>query len=100
MLVHLLARALDGVLLRVQEMLHEQNQLDLAPLVDAISRAVLRGAQEPELAFPVAKHMRLEIGEVADLANTEELLHGFGCTHASCSDLSSRDINSVTASRA
>src|SRR6476646_1553970 len=39
--IHLLPRALDRVLLVVQQVLHEHDQLHLAPLIDAIARAVL-----------------------------------------------------------
>src|SRR5215471_11944712 len=52
-LVDLLSRTLDGVLLIVQEMLHQHDQLDLAALVDAIARAVLRGTEEAKLTLPV-----------------------------------------------
>src|SRR2546427_10542045 len=53
-LLDLLACALDRVLLRVQQVLHQHDQLDLAPLIHAVARAVLCGVQEPELALPVA----------------------------------------------
>jgi hypothetical protein len=84
-----LARALDGVLLGVEQMLDELDQLDLATLIDAVAGSILRGIQEAELALPVAKDVRLELRELADLADAEELLHGFG-GHASCSARSSR----------
>ena len=77
MLVDLLARALDRVLLVVQQMLHEHDQLDLAPLIDAIAGAILRRAEKAELALPIAKHVRLEAGQLADLADREELLNRF-----------------------
>src|SRR5213592_3100218 len=80
-LLDLLTRALDRVLLRVQEVLHEHDQLDFAPLVDPVPGAVLRRIEEPELALPVAQHMRLEIRELADLADREELLDGMRCAH-------------------
>src|SRR3954464_16046477 len=54
-LLDLLARPFDRVLLSVEEMLDEHDQLDLAPLVHAIARAILGGIQEPELAFPAAQ---------------------------------------------
>src|SRR3989442_393312 len=53
-LLDLLARALDRVFLRVQQVFHEHDQLDLAPLVHAIARAVLGGAEEAGPAIPVA----------------------------------------------
>src|SRR2546421_8434546 len=53
-LLDLLASALDRVLLRVQQVLHQHDQFDLAPLIHAVTRAVLCGVQEPELALPVA----------------------------------------------
>src|SRR5437764_15181107 len=73
-LLDLLAGALDRVLLRVEQVLDQHDQLDLAPLVHPVAGAVLGGVQEPELAFPVAQHVRLEIGELAHLADREELL--------------------------
>src|SRR3982751_782386 len=45
MLIHLLTSTVEGVLLGVEQMLHEEDQLDLAALVDAIPRAVLRRIQ-------------------------------------------------------
>src|SRR5258708_2626483 len=52
-LLDLLARALDRVLLRVEEVLHQHDQLDLPTLVDAVPGSVLGRIQEPELALPV-----------------------------------------------
>src|SRR6059058_174910 len=80
-LLDLLTRAIDRVLLGVQEVLHEHDQLDLAPLVDTIPGAVLRGIEEPELTLPVSQHVRLQVGELAHLADREEFLHGMRCTH-------------------
>src|SRR6266567_9373600 len=57
-LLDFLARSLDGVFLRVQQVLHEHDQLDLAPLVHAIARAILGGIEKTELALPVAQHVR------------------------------------------
>src|SRR3989454_12463103 len=71
-LLDLLARAFDRVLLRVEEMLHEHDQLDLAPLVHAVARAVLGWIEEPELALPIAQDVGLQIGELADLADRSE----------------------------
>src|SRR5437899_189505 len=51
-LVDLLARAFDRVLLDVEQMLHEHDELDLAPLIHTIARAVLRGIEKAELALP------------------------------------------------
>src|SRR6266545_486977 len=106
-LLDFLPRAFDRVLLRVQQMLHEHDQLDLAPLVHAVPRAVLGGIQEAELTLPIAQYVRLEIGELADLADREELLDGLGgCAAAhwpppppppSPSAFSSRSIKSLTA---
>src|SRR6266852_327601 len=101
-LLDLLPRALDRVLLGVQQMLHEHDQLDLAPLVDAIARAVLGGIQEAELTLPVPEHVRLEIGELADFADREELLNGLGGGRSAAhrlSAFSSRSIKSLTAWR-
>src|ERR1044072_8595651 len=100
-LLDLLARAFDRVLLGVQQVLHEHDQLDLAPLVDTIARAVLGGIQESELTLPIAQHVRLQVGELADFADREELLDGLGGCGAhrpsSASAFSSRSIRSLTA---
>jgi len=61
--------------LGVQQVLHEHDQLDLATLVHAITRAVLGGIQEAELTLPVAQHVRLQVGKLADLPDREELLN-------------------------
>src|SRR6266705_131372 len=100
-LLDLLARPFDRVLLRVEEMLHEHDQLDLAPLVHAVPGTVLCRVQEPELALPVAQHVRLQVGELAHLADREELLHGMGMwqAHRQCSGFRSRSIRSETAWR-
>src|SRR2546426_300532 len=100
-LLDLLARAFDRVFLGVQQVLHEHDQLDLAPLVHAIARAVLGGIEEAELALPVAQHVRLQIGELADLADREELLNRLSRRSAAhrLSAFSSRSIRSLTAWR-
>src|SRR2546426_5202069 len=101
-LFDLLARAFDRVFLGVQQVLDEHDQVDLAPLVDAIARAVLGGIQEPELALPIAQHVRLQVGELADLADREELLNRLGRRVAGAhrlSAFSSRSIRSLTAWR-
>src|SRR5438128_4450453 len=98
-LLDLLARPLDGVLLRVQQVLHQHDQLDFASLVDAVAGSVLGGVEEPELAFPVAQDVRLEVGELADLPDGEEFLHGIGGAHRHCSALRSRSIRSWMAAR-
>src|SRR6476469_1666793 len=91
MVVHLLPRALDRVLLVVKQMLHEHDQLHLAPLIDAVARPVLGGAEKAELALPIPQHVRFESGQLADFPDGEKLLNGFrlgGRTHRSCSDRS------------
>src|SRR5213596_1696745 len=104
-LLDLLTRALDRVFLGVQQVLHQHDQLDLASLVHPVSRAVFRGVQEAELALPVAEHVRLQIGELADLADREEFLDGVRDAHRPpppplhCSAFSSRSIRSATACR-
>src|SRR5256884_2283613 len=80
-LLDLLTRALDRVFLGVQQVLHQHDQLDLASLVHPVSRAVFRGVQEAELALPVAEHVRLQIGELAYLADREEFLDGVRDAH-------------------
>src|SRR5688572_23607479 len=74
-LFDLLARPFDRVLLRVEQVFDEHDQLDLAPLIHAIAGAILGGIQKPELALPVTQHVRLQVGELADLADREELLN-------------------------
>src|SRR5689334_1249074 len=59
-LLDLLPGAFDGVLLRVQQVLHEHDQLDLATLIDPVARTVLGGVQEAELALPVPQDVRLQ----------------------------------------
>src|SRR3954467_12913332 len=96
MLIHFLTCTFDGVLLGVQQVLHEENQLDLPTLVDAVARSILGRAQKAELAFPVSQHVRLEIRELTDLADAEEFLDRFAGAHASRSARNSRDISSET----
>src|SRR6059036_2861464 len=96
-LLDLLARPLDRVFLGVEQMLHQHDQLDLAPLVHSVAGPVLSGVQEAELALPVPQHVRLQVGELTHLADREELLHGMGGAHRQCSGLSSRSIKSETA---
>src|SRR5207253_11208725 len=96
-LLDLLPRALDRVFFGVEEMLDQHDELDLPPLVDAIPRPVLGRIKEAELALPVPQHVRLEIGELADLADREELLYRMRRAHLPpppppphCSGFSSR----------
>src|SRR3989449_4792387 len=96
-LLDLLARALDRVFLRIEQVLHQHDQLDLAPLVHAVAGPVLGGVQEAELALPVPQHVRLQVGELTHFADRKELLHGMGGAHRQCSGLSSRSIKSATA---
>src|SRR6266404_3434912 len=101
-LLDLLARAFDRVLLGVEQVFHEHDQLDLAPLVHTIAGAVLGGIQEPELTLPIAQHVRLQVGELADLADREELLNRLSRRVAGAhrlSAFSSRSIRSLTAWR-
>src|SRR5438093_294198 len=96
-LLDLLACPFDRVFLRVEQVLHQHDQLDLAPLVHPVARPVLGRVQEAELAFPVPQHVRLQVGELTDLADREELLNRMGSAHRQCSGLSSRSIKSETA---
>src|SRR5688500_3703728 len=102
-LVDLLARALDRVLLGIEQMLDELDELDLTPLVHPVAGSILRRTEELELAFPVSQHVRLELGELAHLANRIELLHrllGRGPRgHHSGSARSSRVLGSPMAGR-
>src|SRR5437762_9164215 len=47
-LLDLLARPLDRVFLGVQQMLHQHDQLDLAPLIHPVAGPVLGGVQEAD----------------------------------------------------
>src|SRR2546427_5422687 len=96
-LLDLLAGPLDRVFLRVEQVLDQHDQLDLAPLVHPVAGPVLGGVQEAELALPVPEHVRLQVGELTHFADREELLHGMGGAHRQCSGLSSRSIKSATA---
>src|SRR3990170_2143378 len=96
-LVDLLTRAIDRVLLGVQQLLHEHYQLDLPPLIDAVARSVLRGMEEFELTFPVPKHMRLQVGKRANVADGKELLNWLLPLHRSTSARSSRVIRAAIA---
>src|SRR6266849_1274833 len=96
-LLDLLARPLNRVFLRVQQVLHQHDQLDLAPLVHPVARPVLGGVQKAELALPVSQHMRLQVGQLTNLADREELLNGMRGAQRQCSGLSSRSIRSATA---
>src|SRR2546428_11252431 len=53
-LLDLLARALDRVLLRVQQVLDQHDQLDLAPPIHAVARAALRPGPETGPTPPAA----------------------------------------------
>src|SRR3977135_4325208 len=96
-LLDLLARPLNRVFFGVEQVLHQHDQLDLAPLVHPVAGPVLGGVQEPELALPVPQHEGLQGGELAHFPDREALLHGMGGSHRQCSGLSSRSIKSATA---
>src|SRR5687768_8637531 len=100
MLLHLRPRAVDRVLLRVQQVLHEQYELDLLPLVHAVARSILCRIEELELALPVTKHVRLQVRDLTDLANGEEFLYRLRSAHASCSARRPRSMSSGIARRA
>jgi len=57
--VDLLARAVDSVLLGVEQLAHEHDQLDLTPLIYAITGPVLSRMQKSELTLPVSEHVWL-----------------------------------------
>ena len=63
MLIQFLTGAVDRVLLSVQQVLHEENQLDFATCVDAVAAPILGGIEELELALPIPEDVRLEFGE-------------------------------------
>src|SRR6266513_6480936 len=73
-LLDLLARPLDRVFLGVEQVLYQHDQLDLAQLVHPVAGAVFGGVQEAELALPVPQHVRLQVRELAHLADRKELL--------------------------
>src|SRR5712691_3259707 len=98
-LLDLLPRALDRVLLGIQQVFDQHDELDLASLINAVPGAVLGGVQEPELALPIAQDVRLQVGELADLPDREELLNRMGGAHRHCSALRSRSIRSAIACR-
>src|SRR3989442_3522042 len=105
-LLDFLARALDRVFLRVQEVLDEHDQLDLASTAHAVASTVLGRVEEAELTLPVAQHVGLQVGELADLADRKELLDRIWDAHSPpppppphCSAFSSRSIRSPTAWR-
>src|SRR5204862_5629980 len=100
-LLELLPRAFDRVVLRVQQVFDEHDQLDLTPLVHTVARAVLGGVEKAELALPVAQHVGLEIGQLADFADREKLLNRLGRRSAAhrLSAFSSRSMRSLTAWR-
>src|SRR5581483_11895764 len=99
MLVDLPARPVDRVLLGVEEMLDEEDQLDLTPLIDAIAGAILRRAQEPELALPIPEHVRLQIRQRAHIPDRIELPSRLS-RHQSDSARNSRSMSSAIDSRA
>src|SRR6266550_815235 len=84
-----------------------EHRLELgAELLDGFGgqRTPRFGIEKTELALPVAQHVRLQVGELADLADREELLDGLGGCAAhrappSPSAFSSRSIRSLTAWR-
>src|SRR5688500_9158217 len=78
-------------------MLHVLDELDLLALVDAIPGPVLGRIEKAELALPIPEHVLLQPGQLADLANGEELLDGL-IRHSSRSALSSRCISPAMAS--
>src|SRR5256885_10509350 len=49
--------------------------------------------------LPVAQDVRLEVRQLADLADREEFLHRIGGAHRQCSAFSSRSMRSATARR-
>src|SRR5256712_9304399 len=57
-LLDLLARALDRVLLRVQQVLDQHDQLDLAPPIHAGARAALPPGLAPANTPPVSQDVR------------------------------------------
>src|SRR3989442_11428415 len=57
-LLDLLARALDRVFLRIEQVLHYHDQLDLAPLVHAVPCPHLDGVEQSELPVSAPHPLR------------------------------------------
>ena len=74
LLLDLLARARDREALAVKQLLDPDHRLDVAAPVDPLAGAVLGGRQGRELGLPVSQHVRLDVRELADLADLEEQL--------------------------
>src|SRR5688572_24221010 len=71
-----LLRPRDREALLVQELLDAQHGVDVAPAVDPLPGAVLRGGEGRELRLPVTQHVGLGVGDLAHLADLEEELVG------------------------
>src|SRR5271157_4430837 len=66
-----LARAFDGELLLVQQVLDAEKQLDVFAPIQPMAGAGLLGRQNRELGFPIAQDVRLDSQELAYLADLE-----------------------------
>jgi len=68
-LAQLLARAGDGEALLVEQLLHQQDDVDVALAVEPLLRARLLGRHEAELGLPVAQHVGLHARDATHLAD-------------------------------
>src|SRR5687768_12915457 len=64
----------DGEALFVEELFDAQHGVDVAPPIDPLAGAVLRGGQRGELRLPVPQDVGLGVGDLADLTDLEEEL--------------------------
>jgi hypothetical protein len=65
------AGSFDGVALVIEQMADLEQQLDVAPLVEALLRAGLLGLDRLELGLPVAKDVRLDAAQAGRFADLE-----------------------------
>src|SRR5690606_10790314 len=68
------ARAADGVALFVQQAADLAHHQHIMALVVAAVATTLDRAEAGELGFPVAQHVRLDVAQLADLADGEVAL--------------------------
>src|SRR6185295_8020907 len=55
-------------------LLDAQDDVELAAVVEALAASALVGGELGELGFPVTQDVRLQVGELADLADLVQLL--------------------------
>src|SRR6185503_20364416 len=72
----MLARAIDGEALLIQQMLDLQQQLDVLAPVQSVTGAGFFGTQRRKFRLPVAEHVSFEPEHSADFADSKEELIG------------------------